>query len=52
MTVKEQLQYLAKLRETDTETLLKSMADPSKGMRDIHIRMHQVVLRSRGVLKQ
>ena len=52
MKVKEQLQYIAKLREMDTDTLLRSMADPSKGMRDTHIRMHRIVLRSRGVLKK
>jgi len=44
--------YIKVLRQMDTEFLLNSMANPSPFMRDIHIALHKIVLRERGVLKR
>ena len=48
----EKIIYRNVLRQMDSETLLKSLASPSKGMRDIHLALHRIVLRERGVFKR
>ena len=48
----EKVIYRNVLRNIDSETLLQSLANPSPGMRDIHIALHRIVLRERGALKK
>ena len=43
--------YIKVLRQMDTEFILNSLYNPSPSMRDIHIALHKIVLRERGVLK-
>jgi len=45
-------EYIRVLRQMDTEFILNSIANPSPAMRDIHIALHRIVLRERGVLKK
>ena len=43
--------YVRVLRQMDTAFILNSLSNPSPAMRDIHIALHRIVLRERGVLK-
>ena len=43
--------YIEVLRRMDSEFILNSMCNPSPTMRSIHIALHKIVLRERGVLK-
>ena len=44
--------YLRLLRNMDSEWILNSMCNPTPHMRPIHIALHRIVLRERGVLKR
>ena len=46
----EKQRYLKLLRKMDSEFILNSMCDPTPHMRPIHIALHKIVLRERGVL--
>jgi hypothetical protein len=45
-------QYLNALLKMDSEWILESLLSPSDCMSDIHIALHRIALRKRGVLKK
>jgi hypothetical protein len=44
--------YLKALERMENEWILESLSNPSPAMRDIHLALHRIVLRKRGVLKK
>ena len=44
--------YLKALERIDSESLLASLINPTPSMHDIHLALHRIVLRKRGVLKK